>query len=164
MEWTNDMAGPMEEAMAAGFTNWDISGLPNFQDHLGQGRTVDSHMTFISQSSKHKEQAFLVILASVDKETQKVVSSFGRISSMPDKEVQDQYAKSYRSYDGKKIENIFLTTQTMPEKPSIYGSKANSIIRDEQKQMALGLKDVNTALKDAQERILLNVTEEKQMQ
>ncbi|WP_282938522.1 extracellular solute-binding protein [Paenibacillus sp. RC67] len=161
MEWTNDAAAPLEEAAKAGFTNWDIAGLPNFQDHLGQGRTVDSHMTFISKTSKHKEEAFQVLLESVSKETQMLVSANARISSIPDKAIQANYAKNMPSYNGKKVQNIFLTKMTPSPKSSTFGSKASSIVRDEQKNMALGNKDVNTALKDAQERAIKNVEEEK---
>jgi len=161
LDWTNDAAAPLEDAMKTGFTSWDISGLPNFQDKLGNGRTVDSHMTFISKTSKHKEEAFLVLLESISRETQMLVSANARISSIPDKAIQDVYAKNFESYKGKKVQNIFLTKQTPSQKPSIYGSKATSIIRDEQKNMALGLKDVNTALTDAQNRVLQNVQEEK---
>jgi multiple sugar transport system substrate-binding protein len=161
LDWTNDAAAPLEEAMKSGFTNWDIAALPNFQDKLGNGRTVDSHMTFISKSSKHKEEAFQVILESVSKETQMLVSANARISSIPNKAIQDNYAKNFESYKGKNVQNIFLTKQTPSQKPSNYGSKATSIIRDEQKNMALGTKDMNTALKDAQEKALANVLEEK---
>jgi len=162
LDWTNDMAGPMEDAYKTGFTNWDISGLPNFQDKLGQGRTVDSHMTFISKTSKYKEQAFLVILETVSKETQMIVSANGRISPIPDQAIRDNYAKNFESYKGKKVQNIFLTKQTPLSQPeSNYGSQATSIVRDEQKKMALGEKDVNTALRDAFERIRQNVEEEK---
>lgn len=161
LEWTNDAAAPLEEAAKAGFTNWDIAGLPNFQDKLGNGRTVDSHMTFVSKTSKHKEEAFQVLLESVSRETQMLVSANARISSIPDKAIQANYAKNMPSYNGKKVQNIFLTKMTPSPKSSVYGSKASSILRDEQKNMALGNKDVNTALKDAQERALKNVQEEK---
>ncbi|TVY07758.1 ABC transporter substrate-binding protein [Paenibacillus cremeus] len=161
LEWSNDAAAPLEEAAKGGFTNWDIAALPNFQDKLGNGRTVDSHMTFISKTSKHKEEAFKVLLETVSKETQMIVSANGRISAIPDKAIQANYAKNFSSYNGKKVQNIFLTKQTPAQKSSIYGSKASSIIRDEQKNMALGKKDVNTALKDAQERVIKNVEEEK---
>jgi multiple sugar transport system substrate-binding protein len=161
LDWTNDFAAPAEEASKAGFTTWDISGLPNFQDKLGQGRTVDSHMTFISKSSKHKEEAFQVILESLTKETQMLVSANARISSIPDKTIQANYAKNFASYNGKKVQNIFLTKQTPSQKPSNYGSKATSIIREEQKFMAIGNKDSNTAIKDAVERTLKNIEEDK---
>ncbi|CAG7623650.1 hypothetical protein PAESOLCIP111_02546 [Paenibacillus solanacearum] len=161
LEWTNDAAAPLEEASKSGFNSWDISALPNFKDKLGNGRPVDSHMTFISKSSKHKEEAFQVILESVSRETQMRVSANARISSIPDKTIQANYAKNFESYKGKKVQNIFLTKQTPQQKSSNYGSKASSIVREEQKNMALGLKDVNTALKDAQERALKNVEEEK---
>ncbi|MEF3303830.1 ABC transporter substrate-binding protein [Paenibacillus sp. GYB003] len=161
LEWTNDFAAPLEDAMKAGFTNWDVSGLPNFQDKLGNGRTVDSHMTFISKTSRHKEEAFQVLLESVSRETQMLVSANARISSIPDKTIQANYAKNFESYKGKKVQNIFLTKQTVSQKASLYGSKAGSIVREEQKNMALGLKDVNTALSDAQDRALKNVQEEK---
>ncbi|MNW07404.1 hypothetical protein D3C71_2040030 [compost metagenome] len=59
------------------------------------------------------------------------------------------------------MQNIFLTKMTPSPKSSTFGSKASSIVRDEQKNMALGNKDVNTALKDAQERAIKNVEEEK---
>jgi multiple sugar transport system substrate-binding protein len=161
LEWTNDVAAPLEEAMKSGFTSWDISALPNFQDKLGNGRTVDSHMTFISKTSKYKDEAFQVMLESVSRETQMNVSANARISSIPDKAIQNNYAKNFESYKGKKVQNIFLTKQTPSQKASIYGSKASSIVRDEQKNMALGLKDMNTALSDAQEKALKNVQEEK---
>jgi multiple sugar transport system substrate-binding protein len=159
--WTSDMSVPLEEGMQTGFTNWDLSGNPNFKDKLGNGRSVDFHLSVVSKTSKAKEQAFLVVMESVSKETQMLASANGNVSGLNGKEYEDHFAANLQSYKGKHIQNIFKTKMTSIPPESQYGADARKFINDALKQVETKQADINTALREAQEKTELAIKEKK---
>jgi multiple sugar transport system substrate-binding protein len=150
--WENDLLGRMSEARAAGNPmNWDMVTHPNFKEHMGKGRDPAAHAMFISNRSKHKEQAFQVIQMITDLEVQSIFNRNGVLTVLPKTdEVKKEYGLDIPELQGKNIAAVFKMTPS-PAVIHEYYSIISTQLTRAAGAVALKQKDVNTALRDAEE-------------
>jgi multiple sugar transport system substrate-binding protein len=152
VDWYNKM---MTQVIAADENqvspNWDIVTVPNFPEHAQVGRHEGVQFLMPTKQTKYKEQALQVILATTSQEAQLLQSRNGRISILNDPEVQKQFGKEIKGYEGKHMENLFLFKAAPSAEVTLYDDDMRAIIRDTAKEISVGKKDVNTALREAQE-------------
>ncbi|RKN64431.1 hypothetical protein [Paenibacillus ginsengarvi] len=150
--WENDLLGRMSEARAAGNPmNWDMVTHPNFKENMGKGRDPAAHAMFISNRSKHKEQAFQVIQMITDLEVQSIFNRNGVLTILPKTDtVKKEYGQLLPDLQGKNMAAVFKMTPSAAVIHEYY-SIISSQLTKASGAVALKQKDVNTALKDAQE-------------
>lgn len=152
VDWYNKMMPRLIEADAKGnVPNWDIVTVPNFPEYANVGRNASVQFLSISQQSKHKDQAMQVLKAVSSPEAQLLQSKNGRISVSNDPEIQKQFSKNVKAFQGKQMENLFKFKASPPASASIYDDTVRTIVRNAAKEIAVNKKDVNTALREAQE-------------
>lgn len=153
--WLGGLIGPLEEVekQGSGF-NWDIAPLPNFQEALGTGREIDIHSMILSSLSPHKEQAFQVMTYMLSDEVQTIISQSGRRSVLTNPELDKEFGKNLPSLKGKQVADVFQTQPRKLHPPSEYDKDiAIKNIDNAAKDVAVGGVDINTALRNAQEKI-----------
>jgi multiple sugar transport system substrate-binding protein len=150
-EWHIKMTGPLIDAYNDNtFKNWDMVTIPNFPENAGKGRHALTSMLLISQTSKYKDQAMQVILASASKEAQITQSRNARIPVLTDQEVIKQYGLDVPAMKGKNTAAIFKFKWSPTPKPNVNDKDVQPFIRGLRKAISIDKVDVNTALRQAQ--------------
>ena len=161
--WLGGLIGPLQELHQSGRGfNWDIAPLPNFQEALGTGREIDIHSMMLSASTPYPEQAFRVMSLMLSDEVQAIVNRSGRISVLENPELEKQFGADLPVLQGKQIANVFKAKPRKLHPPSEYYSVAVQKLEEAAKKVALGSADINTALRDAQAAIDLEIEAIKQ--
>lgn len=125
----------LEEANKAGTApNWDIVTTPSFPDKPGAGAKVDAHILMVSSQSKYKDEAFEII--------QMLTAS---------KEVQADVARSGKGC--KRTNKMALLPKFHPLDSSAVGKPMNDAVTNVTQKD----NDINTALRQAEEVINLNL-------
>ncbi|MDF2660678.1 MAG: extracellular solute-binding protein family 1 [Paenibacillus sp.] len=150
--WENDLLGKLSDALTEGNPmNWDMVTHPNFKENLGQGRDAAAHAFFISNKSKYKEEAFQVMKMVTEPEVQSLFNRNGVLTVLSKtEEVKKEYGKEIPVLQGKNTAAIFKMTPS-PVVSHTYYSIISSQLTKAAGSVALKQKDVNTALRDAEE-------------
>lgn len=132
--------------------NWDITGLPNFEEKLGIGREVDAHTLAISATSEHKEQAFHVIEVVTSDEVQAMMSRFGRVPVLDDDEILSDYGSETDFLAGKNWDAVFAVTPgELRENATVHDSMVLRMINPLAERIRTGESDINTMLREVQQ-------------
>lgn len=131
--------------------DYDFAQIPTFKDAPGLGPQPYPLYFYISAASELKEQAFDVLSYLTSDEFQLESSKKGTLTALSSKEIQMAFAQNYPEFKGKNIKAI------LPAKfaPPAYRSKYDGIVRGDLESAfisaAMGEKDINTAMRDAEE-------------
>ncbi|MCR2804672.1 ABC transporter substrate-binding protein [Paenibacillus soyae] len=144
-----NMVGPLEELRQKGIElDWDIAPAP----HFGNGEVGGSiHSLILSNQSKHKDDAFLVLAEILSDETQRLVARNGRVPSIVNPELEKEFGADIEVLKGKKIENVFKLTAKPNNPPHPLDNDLGDVLTKAAEDIALGGKDVNSALRAAEE-------------
>ena len=130
--------------------NWDMTTYPSFADAPGIGRRVDFHLMMVSPTSKHKELVFDIIRYLTSEELQLNMTKNARMTALNNEAMKKQFGESLPVMKGKNLAGA-LKTKMAGITPSDYDVPVSGIVNKAGSSVALNKKDVNTALRDAQE-------------
>lgn len=157
------MFSALPDAEKAGL-NWDVVTLPSFEDIPNTTIYPNMPNLVISSQSKHKEEAFRAILQLLSEEVQLANTKLGRPTVLKNPEIYKQFGVEVEVLKGKgKNTQAFYKHKwaPLPNSNTRYDSRAYSVLQAKFKQVAFGQKDVNTALREAEEDINKIIAEEK---
>lgn len=144
--------------------NWDLVSFPSFADKPGYGREVDFHLLMVAPSSQNKDAAYRVLQAMQTSEAQTMINKFGRMTVLKDPAIKKDYASDLKIFEGKNLAGIFSVQPAPVPRGSMYDSKIYSFLNEANRDMILNGKDMNTALREAEEKANKYIEEEKQKQ
>lgn len=148
-----NVVGNLEDMHKKGVTlNWDMVTMPTYDQAPGKSFQVDSHNLSISSLSRHKEEAFQVIAYMTSKEMQTEISKNGYVSSLVDPELEKTFGANLQSLKGKNIPAIFKLKSAPLYKITAYDSIVMGELGQALNEVLENTKDVNTALRDANDR------------
>ena len=134
--------------------NWDMAQYPSYKDRPNTYGMYDLHVMAVPKTSKYKEEAFKVIEVLMSDEVQmESVKVTGRVSPLKDQKFKDNFGADLAGLKGKNIQAIFKSKPADAPEFSRFYSDANAVVLNEYKELLAGKKDVNTALRDAEEKI-----------
>lgn len=139
--------------------NWDMVSLPVFKEKPTAGAIPPPAYFSITQQSKQKEEAFEVIKYLLSKEVQLEHSKAARGTSLVDPEVKRAFGQDNDTLKSKNISAIFYHTGTeaMPARKdglvAVQAGTTQKIISDAFIEVATQKSDVNTALRNAADKI-----------
>lgn len=140
------------QAESAPDVNWDVIGLPNFEERLGIGREVDAHTLAVSITSEHKEQALQVIQVVTSDEVQSKMSRYGRAPVLDDDQILSNYGGDRDYMAGKNWEAVFAVTPgELRENATVHDSMILRIINPLAERIRNGETDINTMLREVQQ-------------
>ncbi|TMV47738.1 extracellular solute-binding protein [Paenibacillus mesophilus] len=132
--------------------NWDMVAMPTYKQAPGRSYQVDSHNLSISTLSKHKEAAFQVIAYLTSKEVQAEIVKDGYVSALTDPELEKTFGSNMQSLKGKNIQAIFKLKSAPLYKVTKYDPTAQEFLEKALNEVLTDGKDVNTALREANEK------------
>jgi multiple sugar transport system substrate-binding protein len=140
--------------------NWDLTASPNFPEAPGIEGRMDIHLFEVYAKGKHQDDAFKVIDYLTSKEIEMLASGGGRVTSLTDKAVQNNYGKELSALKGKHLEAIFKSKPAPLPPTSDYDGLVQKQVTAAFKSVVLDGQDINSALRSAQEAADKAIAEE----
>jgi multiple sugar transport system substrate-binding protein len=152
--WSADMFGELKKMATNGQQfNWDMATVPTFDKGKGYAWQVESQNFLISSTSKHKEQAFQVISYLVGEEIQKLQNKGGEVPVLRETgEIRKDFGTDLSFLKGKHTDALFMLPQGLHQHTK-YDQKARSFINAAAEETVTKGVDVNTSLRNAQEKL-----------
>jgi multiple sugar transport system substrate-binding protein len=139
--------------------NWDMATYPSWPEAPGIALRNDQHMMSIANTSKHKDEAFLVIATITSDEVQMQISRQGKLSILRDKKIQEAFGADLDFLKGKNIAAIYKTKPAPSFIPTKYDGISMGAVNTALNDIVNNGKDLNTALREAEEKVNLRIAE-----
>jgi multiple sugar transport system substrate-binding protein len=154
--------GELEELARSGAPmDWDMVTFPVREGVKDSGMETEAHVMFVSSTSAHPDQAFQIIkYLTTDDEIQTKVSKDARVSALKDDKYKKVFGQNLQTLKGKNVQAIFKNKFGPNAKPSKYDPLVSTELSAALKD-ALAGTDINTALREAEERANKAIAEEK---
>lgn len=133
--------------------NWDLVQYPSYKELPNTYGMYDLNVVMMSSTSKHKDDAMKAIEVFLSDEVQTISSSMGKLSALTNPEVRKAFGSGIPGLKGKNLQGIFKSSPAAAPPFSIYHGKGNEILKRTFLDYIGDKKDVNTALRDAEEEI-----------
>ncbi|WP_248924866.1 ABC transporter substrate-binding protein [Paenibacillus hamazuiensis] len=141
--------------------NWDIVSFPSFDDKPGLGREVDFHLAMVTPNSKNKQAAYAVIKTMVSEEFQRAMNRGTRITVLNDPALKKEVSVDTKLYEGKNLQGMFAVKPAPLPKATKYDVKLYPFLNEAAKNMAYEKKDINSVLREAEEKANKYIQENK---
>ncbi|MEF3305853.1 ABC transporter substrate-binding protein [Paenibacillus sp. GYB003] len=141
----------LKNMLAVKDLNWDVVTYPQNPKAPGVGQRVDSFTLAITAQSKQKDAAFQVISVILSDEVQRLMSRDGRLSVLKDTAIQNEFGSNVPGYKSKNV--VAFTKPKLAVLQTFKNLPAATIINQAFDSMLYEGKDVNTALREADEKM-----------
>jgi multiple sugar transport system substrate-binding protein len=152
-----DSTSTLKSMLAVKDFNWDVVTYPQNAQAPGVGQRVDSYTMAITSQSKNKDAAFQVLSVVLSDEVQTDMSRNGRLSVLKDSGIQNQFGKDIGEYSSKNV--LAFTKLKLALLQSFKNLPAATIIINSFNDVLYSGKDVNTALREADEQMAKAIAE-----
>lgn len=150
--------------------NWDLVSYPKFSD--GPERMPQRGPAYwaITNTSSHKEEAFEMIMAMLSDESQLEDSKRGIPTTLSNPEIAKVLGQSHPIYSQKNMNaiNVYQPADYTPKrqkgKVTVPGSIQQNLVGNAFIEVAQGQKDINTALREVNEKLKAALEQEKAKQ
>lgn len=147
--------------------NWDMVAIPTMEGAPKRVNQRGPAYWSIAQTSKHQEAAFQVIMEMLSDEIQKQDSLKGIPTTLANPEIEALLGQNHPVYQTKNMKAVTYYPPTDPKRARQPGKvdlpmgTQQAIIRAAFVEVATGEKDVNTALRNADEKLQQALREEE---
>ncbi|WP_158301885.1 ABC transporter substrate-binding protein [Paenibacillus mesophilus] len=157
----NILALGLEDAMKEGL-EWDLAQYPSYREFPNVSTIVDSHIFSVTKTSKHKDQAMLALKVFTSDEVQlKSTRKTGRLTVLANEEIKKQLGKEMPFLQGKHLEGAYKGKIIASPVFSRFEFGANSTALEDAMYQYLDGKDINTTLRELEEKINNNIAGQK---
>ncbi|MBD2861056.1 ABC transporter substrate-binding protein [Paenibacillus oceani] len=146
----------LEPESQKGFSGWDVVQYPSFPDQPDVSGMVDAWVLIVAKTSKHKTEAMQVINVITSDEVQLLAASkYAQMSTLANPVMKQQFGSKMDSLNikGKNLQGIFKGKIVAAPKFSPYEKQARAPYQANMLKVFSGEMDVNTALRDADQKI-----------
>ncbi|RKN62070.1 ABC transporter substrate-binding protein [Paenibacillus ginsengarvi] len=134
--------------------DWDVAEYPSLPGAPHVGSDVDAHIFVIPPTARHKEAAMLVAEAITSDMAQLTMTKeTARLSPLRDPTFKTAFAAGMDFVRGKRIGSIFNSHMIPAPIRTKYYTDTKAFGQNNFKDYTAGEKDLNTALRDADEQI-----------
>ncbi|CAG7617306.1 ABC transporter substrate-binding protein [Paenibacillus allorhizosphaerae] len=160
----SNMMPSLPEATKNGL-NWDMVQLPSYKGYDGLKGLGDTLYMGVNKVSKNQDDALKVVSVLTSEEVQTTMAEkFGYVPVLNSKTVKDAYGTEMEYLKGKNVQAIFKGKIAPYMPSSAYSGHADvrKIFNAKVADVVAGKKDVNTALREADEEITKLIPQIKQ--
>ncbi|TNJ67056.1 extracellular solute-binding protein [Paenibacillus hemerocallicola] len=142
--------------------NWDVAQFPSYKEKPDTYGMYDLHCMIPMAASKNRDDQMRVLEVLFSDEVQTIMSrKSAKLPVMKDPKYRQAFGQDLPELKGKHIEGVFKSKSAPAPANSIYYAKALSLLNAEYANVVKSTKDVNTALRDAEEQIKQYINTEK---
>jgi multiple sugar transport system substrate-binding protein len=149
--WDQTVRNLQEQQDSGKVINWDMVTAPVFKENPKLGQWLDQFEMAMSAQGKHQKETFQVINYLTSKEYQLDLSKDGYISSLNDQAIKDSLGANLPFMKGKNVSSLFKLDYAVPPTPRKFNS--NAIINPYYKGILYDHKDINTTLRELDEKL-----------
>jgi len=150
------------EMSKTGFTNWDVVQYPSYPGHENTYGMVDAHILTINSTCEHPDEAMKAISVITSDEVQKIsTSKTMRVTALINPDVQNAFGADSEYIKGKNIAGVFKSKPAPAPVFSPFNGDGMGIANKKFDEYLAG-KDLNTALREAEEEINKVLAEKQQ--
>jgi multiple sugar transport system substrate-binding protein len=140
---------------------WDVTTFPEIAEYPKKYPSVEAWSLMLGSVSKHKDDAYAVIEYLLSPEVQTLAYKAGNYGTSTDPEIRKQFGADVPGLKGKNVQSIFRSSPAPLPIATKYDNLARPILISKFNDVAAGKKDVNTALREADEELTKKIQEEK---
>ncbi|GAA3404423.1 ABC transporter substrate-binding protein [Paenibacillus hodogayensis] len=156
------LMSPLSSYNRDGFqkVNWDMVSAPTFADMPQTGFQAEPRIYFIS-GGKNREQAFKAVAHLLSDEVQVKNNKEGQLTSLKDTEVRKTFGQQTAALSGKNTSAVYFNQfAPTPALNSAVSTDPATILAREFNDVIIGKQDVNTALRNTDEKVKKAIEEE----
>ncbi|CAG7622836.1 hypothetical protein PAESOLCIP111_02449 [Paenibacillus solanacearum] len=143
----------MKEAGETGL-NWDVAQYPSYKDRPNTYGMVDPWIMFVAKTSKHKEAAMQVLEVLTSDEVMLQMSrNTAKLPPLKNPEMKKALGENMPFLKGKSMASIFKSRPAPNPSFTKYDADAQKLLEASFWDYVKDKKDMNTALRDAEEAI-----------
>jgi len=139
------------------FDSWDMVSMPTFNDAPGVGPQGYGTYWNIASTSKNKDFAFELLAHLTSDEVQKKFAKGGAIPVVNTPDVIQSLDKDSGRFKGKNLNAFFPSKRPVPSYVTKYDNAISKHMTAAYTAVAEGKKDVNTALREAEEQAMKDI-------
>jgi multiple sugar transport system substrate-binding protein len=132
--------------------NWDVVSLPNFPEQKGYSREPEVQMAAVTPNSANKKAAYAVLKTLLSEEAQRAMNRGSKATVLADPAMKKEYALDTKLYEGKNIQSVFVPKLSKVPRQHKFDIKVYPFLNEAAKKIAYEKKDVNTVLREAEEK------------
>lgn len=140
---------------------WDVVSVPAMKERPNVGLKPASLSLFVSQTSKHKDEAFLVMAHLVSEEVQMALTRQAIATPLASERVKSMFGQDLPVWQGKNVKALYYYPDAPPAEPRAKGLTDITVNFSNSFNQMLAGKDVNTTLREFEEGINKNLEAEK---
>lgn len=141
--------------------NWDMVGFPEFKERPGVGPQPVLNLAYVSSLSKNRDVAFDIIGYLTSPEIQEAQARKAIMPVSLNEQAIASFGSEVPHLQGRNLRAIFYKNLASPFPASEYNRTAALVFEEMMYALSQGLKDVNTALRDAAETVNMQIKELK---
>ncbi|MDF2718068.1 MAG: extracellular solute-binding protein family 1 [Paenibacillus sp.] len=130
---------------------WDMAPLPMLKERPGVGTGLLNYYFNVTSISKHRDQAFLAAAVLASEEFQKAQALNGDAPALKGDKYIDSIGKGVPQFADKNLKSLIPVQPAPSYKVNKYQSIVDKVLDTAFDEVAMGKKDANTALRDADE-------------
>ncbi|MCC2683642.1 MAG: family 1 extracellular solute-binding protein [Paenibacillaceae bacterium] len=142
--------------------NWDMATMPTYKELPKTATQVNAPYYAITPASKNRDAAFKVIAYLISDPVQIEGNKDGRLTVLKDEAIRKQFGANIKEYSGKHIEAAIALQAAKPRPYTIYDNFGVIHLATAIQDMVLSGKDINTALREADEATNKDIEANKQ--
>lgn len=135
-----------------GGMDWDLAAHPVFAETPEFGREVEFQSIMVPPTTKNKDAALQVIWSLISDEVQEKMNRGSNLTILDRPDLRNEFAADAKIYDDKNLEGVFSVDPAPTPRPSRFDADLYSILREEFNAVIKEGKDINSALRDANEK------------
>jgi ABC-type glycerol-3-phosphate transport system substrate-binding protein len=134
--------------------NWDVVQYPSYKERPNTYGFYNTGVIIPNKNSKHQEDIMRMFEVFYSDEVQSaLVRKVGQLSVLKDPKYTQMFGADIPQLQGKKIQSIFKSKPAAAPAYSIYYNQAYAILNNKFTDVMTDKKDVNSALREADEEI-----------
>jgi multiple sugar transport system substrate-binding protein len=155
-----DHLPPIKKAVSEGAVNLGVVQYPQFKEAPNTYGMIDAHYAFVLKSSQNQDAAMKIVETMLSDEVQlNAAKVYGRLSTLKNPEMQKQFGAEF--LPGVDMQSIFKSKPAPGTTFHELYPKGRDAVLNEYKLVANGTKDINTALRNAEDTIKKAIEEFK---
>lgn len=142
---------------------WDVAAALNFKEALGTEREIGLHMLMMSATSKHQEEAFQVMALTATEDVQQEMAKNARVpAALQYPQFKDNFAANRPEFKEKNWAAMFKAKRRGTAPMTEFHNVAQSVLLSAPKRLAVDKVDVNTLMRELQEKADAAIAIEKE--
>lgn len=140
--------------------NWDMATIPVFAESPNLGATPIPNHVMITKTSQHQDDAFRVVETILSDEVQLMLSKGGIVPVLKKQSIKDGFLSDIAFAKDKNIAAVFKLDRAQVRNVHELDGVVQGLQRTIGREFHSGTKDINTALRDAEEAANLAIEAE----